>query len=68
MVQNTRGERVTVPRLRVVISSSRQRERVITVAPPAATLGPGERTRFEVRHNTGVTLFDVKVRVSFEKQ
>lgn len=68
MVQNTRGERVTVPRLRLVISSSRHPDIVVLADPPASALAPRERTRFEVRHRTGVTLFDVKVRVGFEKK
>ena len=68
IVANTKSERVTVPRLRIVISSSRLPDIVVTADPPASSLGPGERTRFEVRHRTGVTLFDVKVRVSFEKK
>jgi hypothetical protein len=68
MISNSSGQRVSVPRLRLVISSSRHPEIVITADPPQATLGPRERTRFEVRHRTGVTLFDVKVRVGFEKK
>ncbi len=67
MVANTRGERVRVPRLRLVITSSRHPPITVTAEPPQATLGPGERARFEVRHKTGTTLFDVKVRASFEK-
>ncbi|HEY7610774.1 MAG TPA: hypothetical protein VIF14_16215 [Alphaproteobacteria bacterium] len=68
VVANSRSERISIPRLRLVISSSRHPEIVVTADPPQATLGPRERTRFEVRHRTGVTLFDVKVRVSFEKK
>ena len=68
MIANTRGERVSVPRLRLVISSSRAADVIVHADPPASTLGPRERTRFEVRHRTGVTLFDVKVRVTFEKK
>jgi hypothetical protein len=67
MVANTRAERVSVPRLRLVISSSRQPDIVVTAEPPQSSLGPRERARFEVRHRTGVTLFDVRVRVGFEK-
>jgi hypothetical protein len=68
MVQNTGSNRVTVPRLRVVISSSRHPDIVVMADPPATALAARERTRFEVRHRTGVTLFDVKVRVGFEKK
>ena len=67
MIVNARSERVQVPRLRLVITSSRQGPITVVADPPQQTLGPGERTRFEVRHKTGATLFDVKVRVSFEK-
>lgn len=67
MIVNTRGERVQIPRLRLVITSSRHAPITITADPPQQTLGPRERTRFEVRHRTGATLFDVRVRVSFEK-
>ncbi len=68
VISNTRSERVSIPRLRVVISSSRHPDMVVVADPPQSTLGPRERTRFEVRHRTGATLFDVKVRVSFEKK
>jgi hypothetical protein len=68
VVQNTGSNRVTVPRLRLVISSSRHPEIVVMADPPATALNPRERTRFEVRHRTPVTLFDVKVRVGFEKK
>jgi hypothetical protein len=68
VVTNSTGERVSIPRLRLVISSSRHPDMVVTADPPQASLGPRERTRFEVRHKTGVTLFDVRVRVSFEKK
>jgi hypothetical protein len=68
MVANARGERIAVPRLRLVISSSRHPDIVVTAEPPASSLGPRERTRFEIRHRTGVTLFDVRVRVGFEKR
>jgi hypothetical protein len=67
MIVNSRGERMQVPRLRLVITSSRHAPITITADPPQQTLGPRERTRFEVRHKTGATLFDVKVRVTFEK-
>ncbi len=67
MIVNTRGERMQVPRLRLVITSSRHAPITVIADPPQQTLGPRERTRFEVRHKTGVTMFDVKVRVSFEK-
>ena len=67
MVVNTRGERVPVPRLRLVITSSRHPPMTVVVDAPQPALGPRERARFEIRHKTGVTLFDVKVRVSFEK-
>jgi len=68
VIRNTSSARVEVPRLRLVISSSRHPDMVFTAEPPQRSLGPGERTRFEVRHKTGVTLFDVRVRVSFEKK
>lgn len=68
MIVNTRGERIQVPRLRLVITSSRHPPMTVLADAPQPTLGPRERTRFEVRHKTGVTLFDVKVRVSFEKK
>lgn len=67
MVVNARSERVQVPRLRLVITSSRHPPMTVIADAPQPSLGPGERTRFEVRHKTGVTLFDVKVSVSFEK-
>jgi hypothetical protein len=67
MIVNTRGERVQIPRLRLVITSSRHAPITVMADPPQQTLGPRERTRFEVRHKTGATLFDVRVRVSFEK-
>ena len=68
VIANSRGERVTIPRLRLVITSSRHPPMTVIAEPPQQTLGPRERTRFEVRHKTGVTLFDVRVRVSFEKK
>lgn len=68
LVANTRDKRVSVPRLRLVISSSRRPDMVVLADPPATSLGPRERVRFEVRHRTGVTLFDVRVRVGFEKK
>ena len=68
VVSNSRNERVSIPRLRLVISSSRHPDIVVIAEPPQPSLGPRERTRFEVRHKTGATLFDVRVRVSFEKK
>jgi len=68
VIANTRGDSVAVPRLRLVISSSRAPDIVVSADPPSSSLGPRERTRFEVRHRTGVTLFDVRVRVGFEKK
>lgn len=68
MIVNTRGERVSVPRLRLHITSSRHPPMTVVADAPQPSLGPRERTRFEVRHKTGVTLFDVRVRVSFEKR
>jgi hypothetical protein len=68
VITNSRSERVSVPRLRLVIASSRHPEMVVTVDPPRASLGPRDRARFEVRHRTGVTLINPKIRVSFEKK
>jgi hypothetical protein len=68
VIANTRAERVAVPRLRLVISSSRAPDIVVSADPPQSSLGARERVRFEVRHRTGVTLFDVRVRVGFEKK
>ncbi len=67
VLTNTRSERVSIPRLRLVITSSRHAPMTVVAEPPQPSLGPGERTRFEVRYKTGATLFDVNVRVSFEK-
>lgn len=68
VISNSRGERVAIPRLRLVITSSRHAPMTVTAEPPQQSLGPRERTRFEVRHKTGATLFDVRVRVTFEKR
>jgi len=68
MIVNTRSERMRAPRLRLVITSSRHPPMTVMADAPQPTLGPRERARFEVRHKTGVTLFDVKVRVGFEKK
>jgi hypothetical protein len=68
VITNTRGERVSIPRLRLVISSSRHPDMVFVADPPQPSLGPRDRTRFEVRHRTGVTLINPVVRVSFEKK
>ena len=68
VISNSRGERVSIPRLRLVITSSRHPPMTVIAEPPQQTLGPRQRTRFEVRHKTGVTLFDVRVRVGFEKK
>ncbi len=67
VLTNTRSERVSIPRLRLVITSSRHAPMTVVAEPPQPSLGPGERARFEVRYKTGVTLFDVNVRLSFEK-
>ncbi len=67
VLTNSRSERVSLPRLRLVITSSRHAPITVIAEPPQPSLGPGASTRFEVRYKTGVTLFDVKVRVSFEK-
>jgi hypothetical protein len=68
VITNARGERVSIPRLRVVIASSRHPDMVVVADPPQASLGPRERTRFEIRHRTGVTLINPKFRVTFEKR
>ena len=68
VISNSRGERVSVPRLRIVITSSRHPEMAFTMDPPQATLGPRSQTRFEVRHLTGVTLINPKFSVTFEKK
>jgi len=68
VISNARGERISIPRLRIVITSSRHPDMVFTADPPQATLGPRDRTRFEIRHRTGVTLINPKVSVSFVKK
>lgn len=68
VITNTRGERASIPRLRVVISSSRRPDMVVVVDPPQPSIGPRERARFEIRHRTGVTLINPTFRVSFEKK
>lgn len=68
VITNTRNERVSIPRLRLVIASSRHADVVFVADPPQASLGPRERTRFEIRHRTGVTLINPKISVRFVRK
>jgi hypothetical protein len=67
-LKNTTSRRVSVPRLRITVTSSNARELTWTVEPDMSSLAPGQEMGFQTRYSTGFALRDVRARVRFERK
>jgi hypothetical protein len=67
-LRNGLDKRVSVPRLRITITSRNARPITWTVVPDAITLEPGERANFSTRYATPYALLELSHRVRFERR